>query len=139
MTEDFLKRGYNFSRELLEEWEKFHAPSKDYSPSAAAAFLIYMVLEPALREKLRKLAFQKNIKQARIEARKELRQTIIDAYFTGFVGIHSEEDRALLLKNFIKTEKIRILSPEESAEVKKIKEELGPEPMETKSKKAKNA
>jgi hypothetical protein len=105
MTEDFLKRGYNFSRELLEEWEKFHAPSKDYSPSAAAAFLVYMVLEPALREQLRKLAFQKDIKKARIEARKALRETMINAYMTGFVGIFSEEDRRILMERFLQTEK----------------------------------
>ena len=101
MDENFLKRSYNFSENLLEEWEKFHAPSKDYSPSAAAAFLLYMVVEPALREALRKLACQKDIKKAKIEARKLLRQTIVDAYLTGFVGIHSEEDRKILLEHVL--------------------------------------
>lgn len=105
MDKNFIKRGFNFSPELLEEWEKFHAPSKDYSPSAAAAFLLYMVVEPALRESLRKLACQKNIKKARIQARKFLRQTIIDAYLAGFVGTLSEEDRAILLEGAIRTEK----------------------------------
>jgi alpha-amylase/alpha-mannosidase (GH57 family) len=107
MIENFIKRSYYFSPELLDEWEKFHAPSKDYSPSAAAAFLIYMVLEPALREQLRKLAFQKDIKKARIEARKALRQNIIDAYMSGFVGIFSEEDRKILMERFLQTEKKR--------------------------------
>lgn len=98
MLEKFVKRSYNFSPELLDEWEKFHAPSKDYSPSAAAAFLLYMVAEPSLREALRKLACSPNIKKARLEARKLLRQTIVDAYLTNFVGMHSEEDRQLLLE-----------------------------------------
>ncbi len=105
MAKKNIKRGYNFSPELLDEWEKFHLPSKDYSPSAAAAFLLYMVVEPALREALRKLACEKDIKKARLEARKLLRQTIIDAYLTGFVGMFSEEDRAILLGGSMPSEK----------------------------------
>jgi hypothetical protein len=101
MRKDFIKRGFNFSPELLDEWEKFHAPSKDYSPSAAAAFLLYMVAEPALREELRKLAFSPNIKKARLQARKLLRETIMDAYWTGFVGMYSEEDKKILLERFL--------------------------------------
>ena len=101
MDKNFVKRGYNFSPELLEEWEKFHAPSKDYSPSAAAAFLLYMIVEPALRESLRKLACEKDIKKARIKARKLLRKTIVAAYLTGFVGIYSEEDKKILLERFL--------------------------------------
>lgn len=105
MNKEIIKRGYNFTPELLKEWETFHSPSKDYSPSAAAAFLLYMVVEPALREKLRKLACQKNIKKARLEARKLLRETIVNAFLTGFVGIFSQEDRAILLESAIRVEK----------------------------------
>jgi len=105
MNKNFIKRGYNFSPELLEEWEKFHSPSKDFSPSAAAAFLLYMIAEPALREELRKLACKKNIKKAKIEARKLLRKTIVDAYLTGFVGTFSEEDRMILLERAQQLEK----------------------------------
>ena len=105
MAENFIKRGYNFGENLLKAWEEFHKPSKDYSPSAAAAFLLYMVVEPALREKLRKLACEKDIKKAKIEARKDLRQTIIDAYWAGFVGDLSPEDRAILLEDAIRSEK----------------------------------
>jgi len=77
MRKNFIKRGFYFSRELLRDWQEFHAPSKDYSPSAAAAFLLYMVAEPALREALRKLACEPDIKKARIKAGKLLRKTII--------------------------------------------------------------
>ena len=98
MGNNFIKRGFNFSPELLAEWEQFHAPSKDYSPSAAAAFLLYMIVEPPLREHLRKLACEKNMKKARMKARKLLRETIINAYWTGFVGTFSPEDKALLLE-----------------------------------------
>jgi len=106
MNDKNVKRSYNLPRKLLIEWEEFHKPStKDYSPSAAAAFLLYMVVEPNLRETLRKLAQNQDIKKARIEARKQLRKTIIDAFLTGFVGDFSEEDRALLLEVAIRTEK----------------------------------
>jgi len=96
MLDKNIKRGFNFSPQLLAAWEEFHAPSKDYSPSAAGAFLLWMVVEPSLREQLRKLAFTPDIKKARIEARKALRKTIVDAYIAGFV--FSEEDRAILLQ-----------------------------------------
>ena len=64
MAKVLIKRGYNFSPELLAEWEKFHAPSKDYSPSAAAAFLLYMAVDAHHREALRKLACRKDIKKS---------------------------------------------------------------------------
>ena len=105
MSEKFIKRGYNFSEELLDAWEKFHAPSKDYSPSAAAAFLEYMILEPAVREQLRKLACQENIESAKTEARKIIREAIVDSFLSGFVGIHSEEDRKILLDDALRTAK----------------------------------
>ena len=104
MEQKFLKRGFNFTEELLAEWARFHAPSKDYSPSAAAAFLLYMVIEPSLREALRKLALKKDISKARIEARKLLRETIINAYWTGFIGLQSDEDKKILLERFVQSE-----------------------------------
>ena len=94
MTRKKVKRGFNFSPELLQAWEEFHAPSKDYSPSAAAAFLLYMVVEPKVRERLRKLADTADMKRARTAARKILRQTIVDAYFSGFT--FSDADREIL-------------------------------------------
>jgi len=93
MVKNILKRTYNFTPELLAEWKSFHGSStKDFSASAGAAFLLYMVVEPALREKLRKLAYENDIKKARVEARKALRQIIIDGYWSGFVGNMSELD-----------------------------------------------
>jgi hypothetical protein len=105
MNEEFLKRGYNFPPKLLEAWAEFHAPTKDYSPSAAGAFLLYMVVEPALRESLRKLACENNVKKAKIEARKQLRETIVNAFLTGFVGDLSPEDRAILIERAVQAEK----------------------------------
>jgi len=100
MNKKLIKRGYNFSQELLDEWEKFHEPSgKDYSPSAAAAFLLYMVIEPAAREQLRKLACKSDIKKACLDARKLLRETIVDAYLTDWLDTFSEDDKALALNS----------------------------------------
>lgn len=99
METEFIKRGYYFTPELLKEWEIFHLPSKDYSPSAAASFLAYMVLEPEAREALRKLACQKDIKKAKVEARKIIRQNIVSAYIAGFVK--TEEDKKILMENFL--------------------------------------
>jgi len=58
MCKNVRKRGYNFPIKLIELWEHFHRPSKDYSPSAAAAFVLYMACNAQIREKLRKLAFE---------------------------------------------------------------------------------
>jgi len=97
MNENNLPRTYNFPPELLAEWKRFHGSStKDYSVSASAAFLLYMVVEPSVREELRRLAISEDMKKARIEARKVLRKAIVDAYIAGFV--FSEEDRAILLQ-----------------------------------------
>jgi len=56
MEEKFIKRGYNFGENLLKVWENFHRPSKDYSPSAAGAFLVWMTLPPEIREQARQAA-----------------------------------------------------------------------------------
>ena len=65
MNEKLIKKGVYITPELSKEWEKFHAPSKDYSPSAAAGMLLYMAADqPGLRELARKLACRKDIKKA---------------------------------------------------------------------------
>ena len=147
-----IKRSYNFPSELIKEWEFFHLPSKDYSPSAAAAFLAYMVLEPQIREALRRLACQKDIKKARLDARKIIRETIADAYRSGHIGIHSPEDKQILLEGLspqIQTLNIRfdikslekiaklkenafsvvykLLNPDEQMMVDQIRDKLGPD------------
>lgn len=105
MDKKIIKRSYNFSSELVEAWEKFHSPSKEFSPSAAAAFLLYMVTEPAIREALRKFAYWDDIEKAKLEARKTLRETIVNSYLSGFIGIHSDEDKKILLENYLKQTK----------------------------------
>ena len=159
---EFVKRGYYFTPELLNEWEIFHLPSKDFSPSAAAAFLAYMVLEPQIRDTLRKLAFQKDVKKTRLEARKIIREVLADAYRSGYIGIHSPEDKQILIEGFspqIQTLNIRfdikslekiaglkdpafsvvykILNPDEQKMVDEIRAKLGPD--DTGKKKIKSA
>jgi hypothetical protein len=73
----FIKRGYNFTKELIAEWERFHCPFRDFSPSAGAAFLLYMVADPALHSKLKRLAVSADMKNAKIEARELLRKTVM--------------------------------------------------------------
>jgi len=67
MKEKNIKRGYNYPEELLEEWEKFHFPSKDYSPSAAGAMFVFMLLPSDVREKARKLAQRRDLDAAKKE------------------------------------------------------------------------
>ena len=59
-----LKRGYYFPPDLLEAWQRFHLPSKDYSPSAASAFAVWMTLGADKREKIRKIVYTKDIDAA---------------------------------------------------------------------------
>lgn len=58
MSKDVTKRSYYFPNEVLKLWEEFHKPSKDFSPSAAAAFLLYMACDAETREIIRKAAFK---------------------------------------------------------------------------------
>lgn len=92
-----LPSEHTLPHQLLSEWQAFHAPVTDYAPSIAGALLLYMIVEPQIREEMRKLAYSKNLKNARIEARKILRKVMTDGYITGWIGDHSEEDRAILL------------------------------------------
>ncbi len=79
MDGNLSKRGYYLPQELLDAWAKFHAPSRDYSPSAAGAFLVWMALEAELREKARRAAYSSNIEKAVAKVRKLLSQTLVDA------------------------------------------------------------
>lgn len=64
MNKKIIKRGFNYPTELLDKWEKFHFPSKDYSPSASGAMFVYMLLPAHIREKARKLAYRDNLDTA---------------------------------------------------------------------------
>lgn len=70
MNKDYLKRGYYFPQNLLVAWERFHEPSKDFSPSAAGAFLLWMALGPTTRDRLRQAACSDDI-DGQIEDTKE--------------------------------------------------------------------
>ena len=79
MDDKYIKRGYYFPPKVLEAWEKFHAPSKDYSPSAAGAFLVWMSLGPVEREQFRRAAFSANMENAIAKVRNALSQSFVDA------------------------------------------------------------
>jgi len=78
MEEKILKRGYYFPEKLLEEWEKFHSPSKDFSPSASGAFLVWMCLSPSFRESARKQAHQGDISKALSNIRQALKEDLVE-------------------------------------------------------------
>ena len=52
-----IKRGYYFPPDIAEYWEKFHFPTKNYSPSAVGAFMVWTALDAVTREKIIKLAY----------------------------------------------------------------------------------
>ena len=92
MDGNLSKRGYYLPQELLDAWAKFHSPSRDYSPSAAGAFLVWMALEAELREKARRAAYSSNIEKAIAKIKGLLSQSLIDA------EIRSELDRLISAK-----------------------------------------
>jgi hypothetical protein len=64
-----------------------------------SVLLLYIVAEPELKDGLKKIiTSEPNIEEARIEARKLLRKTIVNAWFQGFV--FTEEDKKILLRQF---------------------------------------
>ncbi|HAL45484.1 MAG: hypothetical protein A2Y12_08740 [Planctomycetes bacterium GWF2_42_9] len=141
MAKKILKRSYNFPAELLDSWKKFHGSStKDYSASAAAAFLLYMIVEGNIRDEARRLAFEKNIDRAKLDVRVVLRETLADAYRSGYIGIHSAEDKMILIRNNTRIETIakiedevkfteifKLLSDEDQKAVMAIRDGLGPD------------
>ena len=77
---EMIKRGFYIPVTLADFWERFHAPSKDYSPSAAAGMLLYMACDmPNLRESVRKLAMEKDVKKAVAKTRELLVRTVRQA------------------------------------------------------------
>ena len=97
MDKNLLKRGYYFPEKLLEQWEKFHAPSKDYSPSAAGAFLIWMALDSTLREKARQKALLPDLKKAIKQIQKALVDNITNAEIQKFLASLSPKQRQQIL------------------------------------------
>jgi len=80
MQEKNCKKSFYITPELAKEWEEFHKPSKDYSPSAAAGMLFYLIADhPNLRESFRKLAADSNIKSAKKKAKEILVDSILNA------------------------------------------------------------
>lgn len=80
MNEKNVKKSFYVTPELAKEWEDFHKPSKDFSPSGAAGMLLYLAADqPNLREKFRKLAIEKDMKKAIAKAKKLLMDSVLNA------------------------------------------------------------
>ena len=153
MEEKKSKKSYYLPDKLIDFFAEFCKPGRDYSPKVAAGILLYMVVEPSIREALQKLTTRKDIKKARIEARIILRDVLRDAYLTGYIGINSPEDREILLEHNLipKSEEtnnteesvkqafntikekigksdaaVKILSDEESRLMQRLRDALGP-------------
>ena len=102
MDENFIKRGYYFPSKLLDEWEKFHAPSKDYSPSAAGAFLIWMALDSAIREQARKGVLIPNLKKAIKDIQVALAENITNSEIQQFLDSLTPHQRRQILADAAK-------------------------------------
>jgi len=97
MDEKFLKRGYYFPEKLLEQWEKFHAPGKKFSPSAAGAFLIWMALDSTLREEAKRKAVMPDLKKAIKQVQRALIDNITNAEIQQFLASLSPKQRQQIL------------------------------------------
>lgn len=91
---NLIKRGYNFTEELLAEWEEFHKPSKDFSPSAAGAFLVWMALPAALREKVRRLVSEPNVKKNLKTIERLLTEELVDSSLLSRLKSLPEDQKA---------------------------------------------
>ena len=99
MPDDRLKRGYLIPPALLDKWEKFHEPSKDFSPSAAGAFLVWMTLDPDVREYARKAACFADIEKAVKEIKAVLSQSLVNTEVQRFLESLSAEQKAQVLSD----------------------------------------
>lgn len=97
MEEKFIKRGYYFPEKLLDEWKNFHAPGKDYSPSAAGAFLVWMGLDSTIREEAKKKTLLPNLKKAVSEVQELLVDKITNAEIQTFLASLSPKQRQQIL------------------------------------------
>ena len=97
MEEKFIKRGYYFPEKLLDEWKKFHAPGKNYSPSAAGAFLVWMGLDSTIREEAKKKTLLPDLKKAVREVQKLLVDNITSTEIQTFLASLSPRHRQQIL------------------------------------------
>jgi len=102
MNEKNIKKSFYVTPELADAWEEFHKPSKDYSPSAAAGMLFYLMADfPGIRESFRKLATEKDIKKSAQKARQLLIEAVVQSEITRYgkeLGIPQSEFLAALMR-----------------------------------------
>ncbi len=55
---DLKKRSYNLSKALVKYFANWCKPGRDYSPKVAAGMLLYMAMDPKVREAAEKLAYK---------------------------------------------------------------------------------
>ena len=97
MEKKKIRRSYILPVELAADWEKSHLSKKDYSPSAAGAFLVWMGLAPELRDAARRLAQQENLGDAITHITFLIRQWIIRDEIEMYQDQMTEEERAQVL------------------------------------------
>ena len=105
MVEKMIKRSYNFPEKLISEWEDFHRPSKDFSPSAAGAILVWMALPPEIREKARQLAHEPSMKKSLTIVNKSLMDSFSDQTVHRYLTGLTQEQYDVLLSSVKATER----------------------------------
>ena len=86
-------------------WEEFHKPSKDFSPSAAGAFLVWMALPSDIREEARRAACEPNVKKSLSKIRQLLADKLTDAEVQKFLADLSDQQKKLLFLTAKRLEK----------------------------------
>jgi len=105
MTSEFKKCGYYLPPNLIEVWQKFHAPSKNYSPAVAAAMLMYLAANPTLRARFRDLVFETPAETMITTAQKVFRDLTLSAWLTAYIDGLPESQKIHILEDAIRSER----------------------------------
>ncbi len=76
-----IKRGYDYPVKLLDLWEEFHKErlSKNYSPSASGAMILWLAMPAALRDETIKAAQRKDLNNAIKDLRECAESQLLDS------------------------------------------------------------
>lgn len=97
MEEKYSKRSYYIPDQLLEYFAKWSKPGRGYSTSVSGALLVWMSLDPAIRDKALSLTAHPNVKQSIKELDLLLRRDIVDTAIEEYRDSLTDEQKLQLL------------------------------------------
>ena len=97
MVGKYPKKSYYLPKTLTDYLAKWSSPGRDYSASVSGALLVWMALDPDVREYAAKLSAQKNVQASIVSIKSLLQQRMVHSQIQGYLDTLTEEEKAQIL------------------------------------------